>query len=245
MSATSERVRAELQTQTGVDFRRYADDDLIDAVTGWTGLLGLAKDFAISFLIGLSVILAAVIVALATGMEAEADAGLIVGGVVAGLGVMVGFFALRARRRGPAEAAKVFDLTGGMVDRVAEDVATGRVTVTPAQAVRGLALVAAAPALTRVAQRRFPLLGTLAAPAVGAFLTRILARVWPKGSDGPPLVGLEETARRLNEAVLSAETAVLPKFTKAVRWATLPILLAGGVLVVIGIVTAVLSVATA
>ena len=105
MSATSERVRAELQTQTGVDFRRYADDDLIDAVTGWTGLLGLAKDFAISFLIGLSVILAAVIVALATGMEAEADAGLIVGGVVAGLGVMVGFFALRARRRGPAEAA--------------------------------------------------------------------------------------------------------------------------------------------
>ena len=245
MSATSERVRAELQTQTGVDFRRYADDDLIDAVSGWSGLVGLAKDFGISLGIGLGVVLVAVVVALASGLAVEAGVGVIVGGVVAGLGVMVAFFALRARRRAPTEAAKVFDLSSAMVDRVAEDVATGRVTVTPAQAVRGLALVAAAPALTRVAQRRFPLLGTLAAPAVGALLTRVLARVWPSGGEGHPLVGLEGTARRLNEAVRSAEVVVLPKLARAVRWATMPILVAGAVLVAIGVATALLSVATA
>ena len=59
-------------------------------------------------------------------------------------------------------------------------------TVSAAQAARGLALVAAAPALTRVAQRRFPLVGTVAAPAVGAMLTRTLARVWPSTTGGPP-----------------------------------------------------------
>ena len=245
MSATSERIRAELQAQTGADFWRYADDDLIDAVSGWSGLVGLAKDFGISLALGIGLALIAVAVALTTGLDAEAQVGVLIGGIVAGLGAMIAFFALRARKRAPSEAAKVFELTGAMVDRVAEDVATGRITVTPSQAARGLALVAAAPAMTRVAQRRFPLVGTLAAPAVGALLTRVLARVWPAGGASEPLVGLEGTARRLNEAVGDAQTAVIPKLAKAVRWVTVPILVAGFVILAIGCLTALLSIVTA
>jgi hypothetical protein len=246
MSATSGRIRAELQAQTGADFRRYADDDLIDAVSGWSGLVGLAKDFGISLALGIGLALVAGAVALTTELDAEAQVGVIIGGIVAGLGAMIAFFALRARKRAPSEAAKVFELTGAMVDRVAEDVATGRITVTASQAARGLALVAAAPALTRIAQRRFPLVGTLAAPAVGALLTRVLARVWPAGgAGGQPLVGLEGTARRLNEAVGDAETAVIPKLARAVRWVTVPILVAGLVILAIGCLTALLSIVTA
>ena len=180
MSAASEKVRAELVTETGVDFRRYADDDLIDAVSGWSGIVGFAKDFGISLAAAAAVVLVAIAMAVVSDLEAEARVGVIVGGVVAGVGVMAIIFGLRARKRAPSEAAKVFELTSTMVDRVAEDVATGRITVTPGQAARGLAIVAAAPALTRVAQRRFPLIGTLAAPAVGALLTRVLVRVWPQ-----------------------------------------------------------------
>lgn len=246
MSATSERVRAELEAQTGVDFRRYADDDLIDAVTGWSGIVGLVKEFGISLAIGAVVAGAAVVAALLSPIGIEAQIGLVVGGVVAAIGVLVGMFALRARRRAPAEALKVFELTETMVDQVAEDVATGRIEVTPAQAVRGLALVAAAPALTRVAQRRFPLVGTLAAPAVGALLTRVLARVWPStASGGPPLVGLEGTARSLHQTITGVERTVIPKLARAVRWVTLPLIVAGAALVVIGVLVAAISILTA
>jgi hypothetical protein len=245
MSATSERIRAELQAQTGADFRRYADDALIDAVSGWSGLVGLAKDFGISLALGIGLALVAVAVALTTGLDAEAQVGVLIGGIVVGLGAMVAYFALRARKRAPSEAAKVFELTGAMVDRVAEDVATGNITVTPSQAARGLALVAATPALTRVAQRRFPLIGTLAAPAVAALLTRVLARVWPAGGGGHPLVGLEGTARRLNEAVGDAQTAVIPKLATAVRWVTVPILVAGFVIMAIGSLIVLLSIVAA
>lgn len=244
MNATSEKVRAELEAETGVDFRRYADDDLIDAVSGWSGLVGLAKDFGISLASAAAVVLVAVGAAVVFDLEVEGRIGVIVGGVVVGIGVLAIMFAFRARKRAPSEAANIFELTSTMVDRVAEDVATGRITVTAAQAARGLAIVAAAPALTRVAQRRFPLVGTLAAPAVGSLLTRVLARVWPQIGGGNPMVGLEGTARRLNDAVSVAQTAVLPKLATAVRWATLPLLVGGFALAGLGVVVAVLSVVT-
>lgn len=245
MSATSERVRAELEAETGVDFRRYADDALIDAVTGWSGIVALATEFGISLGFGALVAVIAIAVAFIGNFGFEARVGVIVGGLIVGLGVILVMFALRGRRRAPSEAEKVFELTETMVDRVAEDVATGRITVTAAQAARGLAIVAAAPALTRVAQRRFPLVGTLAAPAVGALLTRTLARVWPAASGGLPLTGLEGTARRLNDAVAAARRAVIPKLATTVRWATLPLIIAGTVLGLIGLGVAAVSIFTA
>lgn len=245
MNATSEKVRAELQAETGVDFKRYADDDLIDAVSGWSGLMGLAKDFGTSLAAAALVLAVAVGSALVGRWPVEIRIGVIVGGVLAAVGVLAVMFAFRARKRAPTEAAKIFELTSSMVDRVAEDVATGRLTVTPTEAARGLALVAAAPALTRVAQRRFPLVGMVAAPAVGALLTRVLARVWPQTGGGSAMLGLEGTARRLNEAVSSAEAAVLPKLATGVRWATIPLLLGGFLIGGLGVVIALASIATA
>lgn len=242
LNTTSERVRGELLAETGVDFRRYADDDLIDAVTGWSGIVALATEFGISLALGASVALVAIVLAVVIDLDFESRVGIVVGGLIAALGVLVAMFARRGRRRASDEAAKVFDLTEAMVDRVAVDVASGRINVTPAQAAKGLTIVAAAPALTRVAQRRFPLVGTLAAPAVGVLLTRTIARLWPTtDGDGIPLAGLEGTARRLNEAVGSARRVVLPKLAAAIRWATFPLSVTGYLLVLIGAAVVVIS----
>lgn len=245
MSATSQRVRAELRAETGVDFNRYRDDDLMDAVSGWSGVLGLVGDGLMALGVGVVVILVTGSVGLVVTSAPEARIGMIVASVVAGTGVGVIVFSVRARGRLPAEADKVFALTSAMADRVAVDVAGGRLSVTAAQAARGLAIVAAVPALTRVAQRRFPLIGTLMAPLVGSILARGLARVWPDSRDGDALVGLEGTARRLDQAIGSARSAVVPKLATAVRWVTLPLIVGGCVLLTIAFLVGVLSVISA
>lgn len=244
MSSTASRLRAELQAETGVDFATYADDELMDAVTGWSGLVGLAFDLLVAVGIGAATLVVSVIGAGAMGLEAEAPIGVVVAGFVAGAGLAALVFALRARRRAPAEVTKVFDLAGVMVERVADDVATGKLSVGVGDAARGLAIVAAVPALTRVAQRRFPLVGTLAAPATGALLARVLSRVWPTGG-GQPLTGIEGPARSLRQALDSARGTIVPKLATAVRWATFPLLVGGVTLVAIGIVVGFVSVVTA
>lgn len=244
MSSRASRLRAELQAETGIDFATYADDELVDAMTGWTGLLGLIFDLLIAVGVGAAALLMAVIVAATTGLEAEARIGVVVAGFVMGAGLAALVFALRARRRAPAEVTKVFDLAGKMVERVADDVAAGKLSIGVGDAARGLAIVAAVPALTRVAQRRFPLVGTLAGPAAGALVARILARVWPAGG-GSPLAGIEGPARSLGHALDSARNTVIPRLATTVKWATLPLVVGGGVLVTIGIVVGVVSVVTA
>lgn len=56
MSATSERIRADLVANTGVDFAAYRDDDLIDALSGWSGILGLATDLLIGLAGGIALV---------------------------------------------------------------------------------------------------------------------------------------------------------------------------------------------
>lgn len=245
MSDTSERIRAELKAETGVDFADYRDDDLIDAVTGWSGLLGLAGDFLVAVGVGLGIAVAGIVIVLTTAIDGEAGAGMSIGAAIAGLGAVALTFGLRARHRIPGEIDRVFDLTSAMVDRVADDIEAGTLTVTTGQAARGLAIVAAAPALTRVAQRRFPLVGTLAAPIAGALMTKVLARVWPKDLGGEHLHGLDRPARKLEGALDNARRATVPRLTRAVRWATLPLLIGGCLVIGVGGVVGLIALVTA
>lgn len=241
MSSPASRVRADLQTRTGIDFAEYVDDELVDSVTGWSGLLGLIRELAVG--VGVGVLVVATAIALAIGVDLSADqrVGLVIGGVLAGLGAAALTFALRLRRRIPAEASKVFDVAGTAADRVARDVASGRLTITAGDAARGVTLVAAIPALTRAARRRFPLVGLVAAPAVGAVMSRALMRVWPSGQGGTPLSGLERPARRLQDTLGKVSETVLPRIATAVRWATLPLAVGGSVLVVLGAAATIVS----
>lgn len=241
MSSPASRVRADLQTRTGIDFAEYVDDELVDSVTGWSGLLGLIRELAVG--VGVGVLVVATAIALAIGVDLSADqrVGLVIGGVLAGLGAAALTFALRLRRRIPAEASKVFDVAGTAADRVARDVASGRLTITAGDAARGVTLVAAIPALTRAARRRFPLVGLVAAPAVGAVMSRALMRVWPSGQGGTPLSGLERPARRLQDTLGKVNETVLPRIATAVRWATLPLAVGGSVLVVLGAAATIVS----
>ncbi|CAN5847461.1 hypothetical protein BH23ACT5_BH23ACT5_09610 [soil metagenome] len=243
MRSTTERVRAELAAQTGVDFARYRDDSVVDAVTGWTALMGVAVDAMIAAGIGVAVAAAHVIGAAAGTVGQVASVGLVVSGFVSGVGITVVTFAYRLRRRIPTEADKVFVVTGAMAERVAADIGSGALTVTPGQAARGVALVAAIPAMTRIAQRRFPLIGTLAAPVAGAVLTKTLARAWPATSGGVAMSGLEGKAHQLESAVDSARRAVIPKLAGAIRWATLPLVVFGGVLMALSLLVTALAVA--
>ncbi len=244
MSATTERVRAELEAQTGVDFARYRDDTFIDTVTGWSGLVGIAIDLMVAVGVGAVVVVAHVMVAAAGSLGAEAAIGLTVGGLVSSVGVAVATFALRLRRRIPTEADKVFVVSAAMADRVASDLGSGNLRVTPSQAARGMALVAAVPAMIRIAQRRFPFFGTVAAPIAGAVLTRALTRAWPETTGGEAITGLEGTALRLEGAVEAARQAVVPRLSGVVRWATLPLILAGGTTVALGMLLTGISIAT-
>lgn len=234
MTSPAARVGADLQARTGIDFSRYVDDELVDSITGWSGLLGLVRALAVAVGTGLVVVVVCVTLAAIAEMSSDERTGLVIGGIVVGAGVAGFVFALRLRRRIPAEAGKVFDVAAASVDRVAADVAAGRLTVTAGDAARGVTLVAAIPALTRAARRRFPLVGTAAAPAVGAVLSRALMRVWPTGSGAIPLAGLESPARRLEETLKGVRQSVLPKVATAVRWATLPLLVGGIVLTLLG-----------
>lgn len=243
MSSPTDQVRAELQARTGVDFATYADDEFIDAVTGWSGLLALGRELAVAVGVGLGVLAVAVIITVTGDWGFDAGVGLIIGGLVAGTGAGVTIFSLRVRQRAPAEASKVFDVAGKMADRVAEDVTSGRLTVSAGDAARGVAIVAAVPALTRATQRRFPLVGTLIAPAVGSVLSRALVRAWPASRAAVPLTGIERPARRLEHTLESVREAVIPKLTRAVRWATLPLVAAGAILMTLGVTVALISLA--
>lgn len=107
--------------------------------------------------------------------------------------------------------------------------------VTVSEAARGVVMVAAIPALVRASRRRFPLVGTVVGPVVGTLLGRAIPRLWPAGSRSASISGLEGPARRLDAALESARRAVLPRLATGVRWATLPLLLAGFVLAFIGL----------
>lgn len=245
MSRSSERIRADLQARTGIDFARYADDELLEAVTGWSGLKGLLIDALSALVAGVAIVVVAALVAAATDASRQAVVGLVVGGVVAGFGVSAGVFAFRLRHRAPEEVGKVFDLAGAMVDRVAGDISRGDLVVSYTDAAKGIALVAAVPAMTRVARRRFPLVGTLAAPAVGAIVTRVLTRVWPTGMGDAVTARVEGTSHRLEETLHAARERAVPKLATAMRWATLPLLVAAGTLTVLGVAVALISVAGA
>lgn len=241
MSSPSSRTRADLHTRTGIDFSQYVDDELVDSITGWSGLLGLVKELGMSIGIGLLVAVGAIVVAVVRESSSDESTGLVIGGIVTGTGVAAFTFALRLRRRIPAEANKVFEVAGAAADRVARDVASGRLTISSGDAARGVTLVAAIPALTRAARRRFPLLGTVAAPMAGAILSRALMRVWPTGHAATPLSGLERPARRLEDTLRTVSQSVLPRVTTAVRWATLPLAAGGLALVVLGAAVVLLS----
>lgn len=244
MSRSSEKIRADLQARTGVDFTRYADDDFLDAVTGWSVLKGLVADAALSLGAGLALVAAAIVIALVTSVDGEAAVGVVVGAVVAGFGISAAVLAVRLRRRAPDELGRVFDASAAMSDRVAADISSGELVVSYADAVKGMTLVAAIPALTRAAQRRFPLVGTVAAPVIGAMLIRALNRVWP-ASAGEMMAGrLEGTTRRLEGALQTARSRTVPKLATAMRWATLPLLVAGAVLMVMGGSISLISAAT-
>lgn len=241
MSSHAARTRADLQARTGVDFAEYIDDELVDSVTGWSGLLGIIREAALGAGVGLVLIATSIAIAWTADLSDDESAGLVIGGVVAGVGAASVTFAVRLRRRIPAEASKVFEVAGSAVDRVARDVASGRLTVTAGDAARGLTLVAAIPALTRAARRRFPVLGLVAAPAVGAVLGRALGRVWPAGQGTTPLTSLERPARRLEETLATVGQSALPRLATTVRWATLPLLAGGMVLAILGMSVIVIS----
>lgn len=235
------QLRADLQARTGVDFAEYADDEFVDTVTGWSGLLGLVKDLAIAVGAGLLLVIVAIILAVNLDLSGNASSGLVIGSVIAGAGVTALCFALLIRRRVPTEAAKVFDVAGRMADRVAGDLASGKLTIGVNEAARGVALVAAIPALTRATQRRFPLVGMIFAPAAGALVGRVIARVWPASSGSTPLTGLEKPTRQLEQTLGSVRAAVVPRLATAVRWVSLPLLLGGVVLIILGTAVALIS----
>lgn len=235
MTSPAGRIRAELQASTGVDFAEYADDEFVDAITGWSGLVGLIKEAAIAVSAGLAVVVGAALVAAFGPIDGDAATGLVIGGVVAGIGTTVLVLALRVRRRIPIEITRVFEVAARMADRVAEDIAGGRLTISATDAARGVAIVAAVPALTRATQRRFPLLGTAVAPVAGSILSRSLIRVWPGGRGSIPIDRLEGPARHLDTALASAREGVVSKLGTAVRWATLPLVVAGSSVMVLGI----------
>src|SRR5690606_21022330 len=113
-----------------------------------------------------------------------------------------------------------------------------------ADAARGIAVVAAVPALVRVAQKRLPLLGTLLGPVAGSMVSRVLLRVWPSGRRGGP--GLDRfggAANQLQAALSSARDGIVPRLGRAVRWGTLPLVVGGAVLVVIALAVLLLSLA--
>lgn len=244
MSRSPEHIRADLQARTGIDFTGYADDGLIDAVTGWSRMKGLLMDAGSAPVAGVSVVVVA-LVATAADYPRQTVVGSIVGGVVAGFGVSAGVFALRLRRRAPEEVGKVFDLAGVMVDRVAADIAGGDPVVSYTDAAKGITLVAAVPAMSRAARRRFPLIGTIAAPAVGAMVTRALTRVWPTGMGDAVTARVEGTSHRLEETLHAGRERAVPELPTAMRWATLSLLVAAGTLTIPGLTVALISVASA
>lgn len=227
-----------MRARTGIDFAEYVDDELVDSVTGWSGLLGVVRELALS--VGGGIVLAGGVIgtAFVADLDGDETIGLIVAGLMAGAGAAALTFALRLRRLVPTEVAKVFDVAAAAADRVARDVSSGRLTITAGDAARGVTLVAAIPALTRAARRRLPVLGLMVAPAVGAVLSRALVRVWPTREGTRPLSGLERPARRLHGTLDRVSDTVMPGIERAVRWATLPLAVAGAVLATLGVTVA-------
>lgn len=243
MNRTALRVRGELEQATGIDFAGYADPELVDALTGWTGALGVVRDLAVSLAAVLAVGIVAMVAAwqLVTGFDPRA--GVVIGGIVAGLGVGAWVFTTRIRRRIPTEVERVIDLSGRLVDRVGDDMRTGRLSVGANQVAEGLALVAVVPALTRVTRRRIPVVGLVIAPLIGNLLTRILVAVWPRSGTGGAIgLGGGGAARMVDQALDSARSSIMPRLDRGVRWATLPLLAAGLILVLMGGTVAALSI---
>lgn len=237
-------LRAQLESSTGVDFATYADSEFVDTISGWSGLLAIVKEAALSLGAGLAVVVGAVLLAATGSFDSDAATGTVIAGVVGAIGVAAIVFALRLRRRIPTEIDKVFEVSGRLADRVSADIAAGRLQISAADAARGIAVVAAVPALVRVAQKRLPLLGTLLGPVAGSMVSRVLLRVWPSGRRGGP--GLDRfggAANQLQAALSSARDGIVPRLGRAVRWGTLPLVVGGAVLVVIALAVLLLSLA--
>jgi len=209
---------------------------VIDTVTGWSGLVGLARDLALALAVGLLVIVAAVIVATRPGLDELQPTGVTIGGIIAGLGAAAVTAVVRVRARIPREVSRVFDVSEDLARRVGDDLASGRLRLSTTEAARGLVLVAAIPALVRASRRRFPLIGTLVAPVLGEILSRILGRLWPGGTREIEPPGGDGSPKRQVMAVLSSvRQRILPRLATGVRWVTLPLLLAGGTVLLVGV----------
>ncbi len=241
MNASSSHLRAELQARTGIDFADYADDELVDAVTGWSGLVGLVGDLLIAAGTGLAVLVSLSLAAALGEWSPEERIALVATGATLGLGTAALLLVRRVRRRTPRETTRAFDLAGRMAGRVASDIESGRLKVGVGDAARGLVIVAALPTMTRVARRRFPLVGLLVAPVTTALVTRILTRAWPPGAAGTPPDSVAATARRIEFTLDSARDTVVSRLEAAVRWATLPLLAGGVTLILVGATIALIS----
>lgn len=240
-----ERLRAELETETGIDFARYRDDAFVDAVTGWTGLVGVVKDLLVAMLVAGVVAVSVVAASLLRDGKIGTTVGAIVGGVVLAGGTFTVVFVRRIRVRIPAETDHVFVVTARMADALATEVTAGTIQLTPAQASRGLALVAAVPAITAVARRRFPVAGLVVAPVASGILSRTLLRLWPTGDGGEAIRGMDDWLHRLQAATARARAAVVPRVATTVRWVTLPLTLVGLALCGIGAAVTALALSAA
>lgn len=236
-------LRAQLQASTGVDFAGYADAEFVDTITGWSGLWAIVKEAAVSLAVGVAVAAVAIVAASTSGAESDASTGMVISGVVGGLGVALAVFALRLRRRIPTEVDRVFEVSARLADRVAADIAAGDLQVSASDAARGIVVVAAVPALVRVTERRLPVLGMVLGPVAGSMVSRVLLRVWPSGKLALTLDRFGSATDRLHATLSAARDAIVPRLGRAVRWATLPLLLAGGALVVVAVAVLLLSLA--
>lgn len=242
MNRTALRLRAELEETTGIDFARYADRELADALTGWTSAKGIARDLLVALAVTGAVIVIAILAAWLAVSGFDPRAGLVIGGVVAGLGAGVWTFSSRLRRRIPTEVARVIDLSERLVGRVSADLRAGHLSVGANQLAEGLAVVVVIPAVAGATRKRAPLVGLVVAPLIANLLTRILVALWPRPrpTGGAGTSG-ESVERLLAQALEAARPAVLPRLGRGVRWATLPLTAAGSILIVMGVTVAALS----
>jgi hypothetical protein len=242
MNRTALRLRAELEEATGVDFARYADRELADALTGWTGTKGIARDLLVALAVAGAVIVTAILAAWLAVSGFDPRAGLVIGGVVAGLGAGVWSFSSRLRRRIPTEVERVIGLSERLAGRVTADLRAGRLSIGANQLAEGLAVVAVIPAVAAATRKRAPLVGLLVAPLIANLLTRILVALWPRSrpAGGAGISG-DGVERLVAQALEAARPAILPRLGRGVRWATLPLTAAGLILTVMGVTVAALS----
>jgi hypothetical protein len=230
--ALSERIRAQVRTETGIDFAKYRRQ--ADRIVVSDPDLGgrLLRDAVLISAAGLGVVVLVVGLVVATDVSGVAAFLAVLGSLIAGLGVAALVAAGRARIRIPTEIDAAFGIASRVADEASDELTA--VSASAEHIVRGLVIVSAIPALAAILTRRLVLVGVVARPFIERMLTRVADRGIPA-----VIATMPDAAPRVQTIATSVAVSrdrVVGRARRLSRWVTVPLTVVGGTAAALGVV---------